>query len=99
MSFLEVSSDRGSPAPGATLSEPLKPLALGRVCQRERRSEVSNQSSAPHAVAALRLAGRSDAEVGLWSRLVIAPLVLDQPIVLGCRVIEHPEGVAGRAHP
>ena len=32
-------------------------------------------------------------------RLVIAPLVLDQPIVLGCRIIEHPEGIPRRAHP
>ena len=25
--------------------------------------------------------------------LVIAPVVLDQPVVLGCRVIEYPEGI------
>jgi hypothetical protein len=51
------------------------------------------------AVAQSGLGGGSDAEVGLWTRLVIAPLVLDQPIVLGCRVLEHPEGITRRAHP
>jgi hypothetical protein len=52
------------------------------------------------ALAALGLRGCSDAEVGLWTRLVVAPLVvLDQPVVLGCRVIEHPERVAGGPDP
>jgi hypothetical protein len=46
------------------------------------------------AVAQSGLGGGSDAEVGLWIRLVIAPIVLDQPIVLGRRVIEHPEEIA-----
>jgi hypothetical protein len=99
VSFLEVSSDRGSPASGATPSEPLKPLALGRVASTGAAGPRCRIGRAPHAVAALGLRGRSDAKVGLWSRLVIAPLVLDQPIVLGCRVLEHPEGVAGRADP
>jgi hypothetical protein len=43
--------------------------------------------------------GSEDAEVGLWIRLVIATLVLDKPIVLRCRVLEHPEGITRRAHP
>src|SRR5829696_7951890 len=47
----------------------------------------------------LGLGGGSDAEVSLWPRLVIALLVLDQPVVLGGRVIEYPEGIARRAHP
>jgi hypothetical protein len=52
------------------------------------------------ALAALGLRGCADAEVGLWTRLVVAPLVvLDGPVVLGCRVIEHPEGIAGGADP
>jgi hypothetical protein len=51
------------------------------------------------ALAALGLRGCSHAEVGLWTRLVIAPLVLDQPVVLGCRVIEHPERIAGGSDP
>jgi hypothetical protein len=52
------------------------------------------------AFAELGLGGRSDADVGLWARLVIATLVvLDEPIVLSCRVLEHPEGIAGRADP
>jgi hypothetical protein len=46
----------------------------------------------------LGLGGGSDAEVGLWPRLVIAPVVLDQPVVLGGRVIEYPEGIVRRAH-
>ena len=48
-------------------------------------------------LAELGLGGRSDADVGLWGRLIIATLVLDKPIVLRGRVLEHPEGIAGRA--
>jgi hypothetical protein len=48
-------------------------------------------------LAELGLGGRSDTDVGLWGRLVIATLVLDEPIVLRGRVLEHPEGIAGRA--
>src|ERR687898_607945 len=53
----------------------------------------------PDALAALGLGGGTDAEVGLWPRLVVAPFVLDQPIVLGRRVIEPPEGIPRRPHP
>src|SRR5215218_3937240 len=45
------------------------------------------------------LGGGSDAEVGPWTWLVVAPVVLDQPGVLGGRVIKDPEGIARGAHP
>jgi hypothetical protein len=53
---------------------------------------MPSASAVPRSIATwpsqeLALAGSSDAEGGLWTRLVIAPLLLDQPIVLGRRVV------------
>jgi hypothetical protein len=67
--------------------------------RRERWPQGVDSVERPDALAELGLGGGSNADVGLWTRLVVAPLVLDEPIVLGCRVLEHPEGIARRAHP
>jgi hypothetical protein len=71
----------------------------GRGDRQDPRRQPRLDLSQPGRTQELALAGCSDAEGGLWTRLVIAPLVLDQPIVLGCRVLEHPEGIARRPHP
>jgi hypothetical protein len=71
----------------------------GRGDRQDPRRQPRLDLPQPGRTQELGLGGGSDAEVGLWPRLVIAAVVLDQPIVLGCRVIEHPEGIARRAHP
>ena len=89
--FWKLLSTHGSPASDAAISEP-----------RSRCREVDGLTA--HAVAAqqpgqagaaLGLRGCSDAEVSLWTRLVIAPLLLDQPIVLGRRVAEETSEALG----